>query len=152
MNRLSSPIFIAVVLLYSCIMSVTANNRNHSTAARFHFDITDRPDEKRFVLSLKSLDDRPLCIYVEKWPNQKGQLHFGSRWVKLKSPNGTYPAKDENFGYCVDEHGKHCLIYIAPRSTLNGFIGYEQFGNPAVIEKLSRRQLDFPVSPSVCEK
>jgi hypothetical protein len=116
MNHLGPSIFIGTVLLFSCSMSARGNNRNHSAAPRYRFEITDSSDEKRFVLSLKSLDDRPLCIYVEKWPNGKGQLHFGSTWVKLKSAEGTYPARDENFGYCIDEHGKPCLIRIAPRS------------------------------------
>jgi hypothetical protein len=152
MNHLMSPIFIAVVLLSSPLMSASPNHRNHSAAPRYRLDITDRPAEKRFVLTLKSLDDRPLCIHVEKWPNRKGQVHFGRTWVKLESAEHTYAARDENFGYCIDESGKPCLLKILPGATLKGFVGYEQFGDPIVIANLAHRKLHFLVSPRVCEK
>jgi hypothetical protein len=152
MNGLRSPIFIAFVLLSLFSMSADPNHRNHSAAPHYRFEITDRPAEKRFALTLKSQDDRPLCIYVEKWPNQKGQVHFGRTWVKLESAEDTYAARDENFGYCIDDSGKPCLLKILPGATLEGFIGYEQFGDPIVIAGLTHRKLHFPVSPQVCEK
>jgi hypothetical protein len=138
-------------LLWSCLIASAASQQTDSTSARYRFAIIDRPQERKFVLTVESLDSRPLCIAVEKWPNRAGQLHFGSVWVKLESSEGTFPARDENFGYCVGPHGEPCLIQIAPGSVLKGSIGYEQFGDPTAIAKLSKRHLKFPVSPSVCK-
>jgi hypothetical protein len=127
--------------------------RNHVVPApRYVFKVYDHPGEKRFLLSLKSLDDRALCIYVEEWPNGKGQLHFGSTWVTLETQARVYPARDENFGYCVSERGKPCVIRIAPRSELRGFIGYAEFGDSAKIASLHQRKLRFKVSPQICKE
>jgi hypothetical protein len=145
----ASPIFITVMVLCSCLISASANKRNQSAVPRFRFEITDRPQQKKFLLTLRSLDNRPLCMPFYKWPNRFGQVHFGSSWVRLESSEGTHAIRNENFGYCV---GPSCIIHIPPGSTLYGFIGYEQFGDPTVIARLSQRKLRFPVLPDVCEK
>src|SRR6266480_1580537 len=96
-----------LVLLFLLRAAAGSDRANKSADPRYRLDIVDRPNEKRFNLSLKSLDRRSLCIYFDEWPNKFGQLHFGSGRVKLESSEGTYPARDENFGYCV---GPSCII------------------------------------------
>lgn len=113
MSNLVALNITSVMLLLSCVTPAIGKNQDESATPRYRFQIVDRSDEKRFELNLTSRDDRWLCIYVEKWPNDKGQLHFGSKWVKLRSARATFLAHDENFGYCADENGKPCLIRIA---------------------------------------
>lgn len=117
-----------------------------SASPRYRLDITDNPEQKRFLLTLKSLDNRTLSISFQDWPNQFGQTHFGSTWVKLQTPQGVYPARDHNFGSCL---GDNCSIEIPPGGELKGFIAYAEFGKPSVIAALPKRKLIFVVSPSV---
>jgi len=148
MNALRPLALLSTALLAGCSTQPVIISQNPTPHARYHLTVSDRSDLRRFVLTLKSFDDRPLCLNVNQWPNYFGQLHFGSTWVTLVSTEGKYPARDENFGTCI---GPTCVIHIAPGSTLTGFIGYREFGSPAKIAGLSRRQLHVVVSPSVCE-
>jgi hypothetical protein len=134
-----------VVWLWSCWVPLGLSPRA-SVPPRYQLKVIDRPQQKKFLVALRSSDDRPLCLDVEDWPNRFGQLHFGSTWVKLQSSEGTYPARDKSFGYCLGG----CTIRIAPGSELTGFIVAE-FGEPAAIAALSQRQLQFVVSPRVCK-
>lgn len=140
--------FIAFIIAASalCSTAVLGSDGSGSTP-RYELIIKDRPDLKRFTIALKSLDTRPLCLEITRWPNDIGHLHFGSVWVRLRSDEGVYAARDENFGRCV---GPSCTLHIQPRSVLNGFIGYAEFGNPNKIMKLSRRRLEVDIAPVAC--
>lgn len=127
-----------------------AQGESGSPAPRYHLAIQDRPIEKRFLLTLRSMDDRPLCVPVEKWPNGLGQVHFGSSWVKLTSGRRVYPARDQNFGYCIEDNGGPCLLVIKPRGELKSFIAYAEFANPRIISALPKRRLSFPVTVWLC--
>lgn len=146
MNLLRFLCCLAVVSSYGAISAI-AGQRDSAPPPRYRVEIVDRPKEKRFVIVLKSLDDRSLCLGIGQWPNELGQLDFGSTWVALKSGGHTYRPRDTNFGYCPG-----CDIRVAPRSELRGFIGYAEFGQAAAIAALPERQLHFPVTASVCEK
>lgn len=148
MIRLMIMRLASILALSSSVVALASNRVFASDPPRYRVEINDRPQQKRFVVALRSLDNRSLCIDLEKWPNRRGQLHFGSTWVKLDTSEGSYPARDENFGYCLGG----CTIRIAPRSVLTGFIGYAQFGRPAAILVLKQRQLRFAVTPRVCKK
>ena len=116
----------------------------------YHFTVTDRPDLNRFILTVKSTDPRPMCLYTDKWPNRLGQLHFGSTWVSLTARGVTLRAHDSNFGVCRGDAS--CYIYLPPGGTLTAFIGYEQFGDPAEIAALAERELKFPIALFRCPK
>jgi hypothetical protein len=146
MNILRWFSLLNLVWLWSC--SVPVGSERAPVPPRYQLEIRDRPQQKKFLLTLRSLDDRPLCLDIEDWPNGSGQLHFGSSWVKLALPEGIHPARDENFGYCLGG----CTIHIAPGSALTGYIGYAAFGEPAAIAALSQRHLQFVVSPRVCRR
>lgn|SRR5215831_17968129 len=142
---LQIPLLVAASLLPG-ISRVSAGTKGGNV--HYHFQITDRPDQQRFVLTLRSTDKRPICIYRDKWPNGFGQLDFGSTWVTLHASEKLLPARDTNFGICGGDES--CYMRILPGQELSGFIGYEQFGKPEEIAKLARRKLHFPVSPLVC--
>ena len=132
-----------VVFLVLLSRAVTA-----SPPLRYRLSILDQAVQKRFVVSLISLDDLPMCLHRQSWPNQFGHLHYGAHWATLRTDNGTCPAYDENHGRCV---GPECLLHIAPHATLKGFISYEMFGHPSIIARLPGRRLQLSVSPQLCE-
>jgi hypothetical protein len=145
MNVLRFLYWLAIVCSYAAISAIAG--QHDSAPPRYRIDIVDRPEEKRFLIVLKSLDDRSLCLGIGQWPNEFGQLDFGSTWVALKSAGDTYRPRDTNFGYCPG-----CEIRIAPRSELRGFIGYAEFADPATIAALPKRHLHFPVTAWICKK
>ena len=151
-----SGIPIANILRCSCVLNsiwlsscvAPLGNERVSVPPRYQLEIVDRPLQRRFVVTLRSLDSRPLCLDIENWPNQFGQLHYASSWVKVGSPEGIYPARDKNLGYCLGE----CTIRIAPKSALTGFIRYAEFGDPSAIAALSQRYLQVVVALRVCRR
>jgi hypothetical protein len=116
---------------------------------RYRLSIRDSSVQKRFIVSLTSLDDRPLCLHIQSWPSPDGHLHYGRHWATLHTSKGTYPAYDENHGRCV---GPSCILHIAPHATLTGFVSYEMFGHPSVIARLPDRRLELSVSPALCSE
>jgi hypothetical protein len=143
--KFTRPIWILV--LAGCLYMSIPISGFAEAAARYRVNIIDDPKEKRFIVVLKSLDDRSLCLGVGQWPNHVGQLDFGSSWVQLKSAAKSFRPRDTNFGYCPD-----CEIRVAPRKELKGFINYAEFGDPRAIAALPERQLHFPVVAWVCQK
>jgi hypothetical protein len=135
------------ILIAATFLNIAASNSVVASAPRYKVEILDQPAEKRFLITLKSFDSRPLCLGVEQWPNVRGQVDTGSKRAKLESAKGTYLARDENFGSCL---GDACIIHLAPRSSIRGFINYAEFGDPSVIATLPQRQLHFPVTTWIC--
>ena len=111
--------------------------------------VTDNRGEFQFDLELQSRDDRPICITVEQWPNEDGQLHMGSEMAVLRTKDNLIRAKDVNFGSCPGGCGE---IRISPGSSLEGRISYAAFGDPAAVASSSVRDLEFGVFPYYCSR
>ena len=54
---------------------------------------------------------------------------------------------DTNFGFCPGGCG---IIVVSPGETLRGFIPYSEFGDPAQIEQLQDRRLEYLIVPRIC--
>jgi len=114
---------------------------------RFQFMIRDNPANLRFDLVMISHDNRPICISHGGWPDAAGHVDWGSQWVEVKSLQRKFPARDWDFGYCVDGE---CTTQIPPHGSLKGFINYAEFGDPKEIAELPQRQLEFETTPHLC--
>jgi hypothetical protein len=114
---------------------------------RYRLVIKDNPTAERFDLTLHSDDSRAICLGQGGWPNQLGNLDWGSQWVKLQSGKKVFKARDWNFGYC---DGAECSTRVPPYGTLTGFIGYAEFGDPKEIAVLPKRRLHFDPLLYVC--
>jgi hypothetical protein len=136
-----------IASIAALVWVVPADLRSEEAPARYGLTIRDLPSAKQFELTLRSLDHRPICVEIRRWPNRFGRVHFGSHWVILHTGKGIYPAINENFGRCV---GPGCIIHIAPGKTLTGFIRYSAFGNEKQIAALPSRRLQVDVEPVVC--
>jgi len=142
-----STTLVGVSLLLAASSLCSARAERAGSGPQYRLVVSDRPDLKRFLLTLTSFDRRPLCLHVTKWPDYFGHVHFGSSWVTLTATEGNYPAHDENFGTCI---GPSCVIRLAPGGKLNGFIGYREFGDPKRVSKLSNRKLKVVTAPVIC--
>lgn len=123
-------------------------NAKPMTSPMFKLETIDIPEQKRFELTLKSLDARQLCLDVEQWPNSIGGVHFGRDIAVLEFDDGSVPIHDSNFGYCPGGCG---TIEVEPNSELRALIPYGQFGDPNEIAKLKNKRLKFSVSPRYCK-
>src|SRR5689334_10239936 len=139
-------LLIFVVAICSCAIP----NPLRSATSRYRFEIKDQPDRKQFLVILRSLDHRMLCIYESRWPSG-GRLCFGKTWTRVESLEGTFRGGELNCGYSIDQNGMAPRIRIPPYTELRGIISYEEFGKPNDIAKLTGRRLIFPVRPEVCE-
>src|SRR5437588_12277227 len=99
-SHLLRRLSVASAVLFSCVLFL------HNTAAgsppRYRLSVSDRPDQRRFVIALHSMDKRPLCLYQFRWPNKNGEI--GSDWVILESSEGKFKARDVNFGLMPPEN------------------------------------------------
>src|SRR5436305_1550704 len=119
------------VLRWFIVFLATLSSAGAASApVRYRLSILDSSVQKRFNVTLTSLDDRPMCLHIQSWPNSIGHLHYGRHWATLHTSKGIYLAHDENHGRCV---GPSCILHIAPHGTITGFVSYEMFGHPAVI-------------------
>lgn len=132
-----------VALLGSCAQKIT-----RPTADRYELDITDNAAERRFDVSLKSADNRAVCVSVENWPNSSGHFTVEKDDTYLQVGPNRLPAKSKLMSaYCPGGCGKH---RVEPNSSLRGFISYEVFGDPENLAKEPQKRLNFPVSPHYC--
>ena len=138
----------SVLRYFTVFLAFVSTGVFASRPPRYRLSVSDLSVQRRFAVSLISMDDRPICIELRRWPNDVGHVHYGGDWVILHSSGGTYPAQDENFGRCV---GPECILHIAPHGKLTGFVSYEMFGPPAAIARLSDRQLEFQIRPIACD-
>jgi hypothetical protein len=141
-----------LILSSACIsfvlcMTPTDSLARESPDPQYQLIIKDVPAARHFELTLQSLDERPICVELRRWPNRAGRVHFGNSWVVLHTSAGLFRAKDENFGRCV---GPECLIHIGPKKALHGFIAYFVFGDEQKIARLPKRRLQIDVRPMLC--
>ena len=136
----------ALGIVSLCMQPIRMLARENSQL-QYRLTVTDVPRMQRFELALRSFDDRPMCMHIQRWPNQFGRVHFGSSWVVLQSAAGVYRARDENLGRCV---GPTCIIHIAPKGVLRGFINYSVFGSALDATALKNRRLQVDVQPKLC--
>lgn len=134
------------LVIAGLLMPFTTLARENSEP-RYRLTTKDVPSAKHFELTLTSLDDRPICLHVQRWPNQFGRVHFGASWVMLQSAGGLYRARNENSGRCV---GPTCIIHIAPKGSLRGVISYSVFGGAVDVKALKGRRLQVDVRPKLC--
>lgn len=149
---------VAVFSMACCLLvsgCTTTSSEPKTTAThrpRFEFSVEDQKERHRFVLRLRSTDQRTLCVEVERWPNKAGRLHFGSTWAFVASDGKIFPGGEENFGYCLEDVGQPCYRRVNPGGVLEGFVEYSEFGNPRAIAKLANKRLHLPIDPVFCKK
>lgn len=127
--------------------AAVATSKSHQDQPTYTVAVSDAPDIAGFKVSLKSHDKRKLCLTLEQWPSKNGLLS-GTDMAQIETPTKIIQAKGVDFGYCPGGCGK---IEIKPYSTLDGFISYSAFGDPAAIGHLASKQLQFRVQPFFCK-
>lgn len=119
------------------------------TSDRYALEISDNADAKRFDLILISKDVKPICVWIDNWPNDLGQLHMGADKATLRTATTELQAKVANFGYCPGGCGEHRIV---PRGELRGFIAYSAFGDEDRIAAESDKRLSYFPWPHYCAK
>jgi hypothetical protein len=142
--QLTSLKAVAMAILLAVPITTLAQNNSEP---KYQLTIKDAPSAKRFNLTLRSLDDRAMCMHIQRWPNRFGRVHFGQSWITMHSAHRLFRARDENLGRCV---GPTCIIHIAPKGVLRGFISYSVFGGEHFVERLKDRHLQVDVQPKLC--
>jgi hypothetical protein len=106
-------------------------------------------DNSTFGIKLTSKSKIPICFSVDDWPNRLGEVSGGPGRASLKAVDFSAASADTNFGYCV---GQACTIVVAPYASMEGVIGYKQFGDPDAIRALRNKQLTYDISPFFCPR
>jgi hypothetical protein len=141
-----SGTLVALLITFPCVAEEPFKLNPGYPPPRFEFAIKDNPQDRRFDLILVSHDDRPICISHGGWPDGSGHVNWGSRDVKIESRGSVFPSRDWDFGYCAGE----CMTQIPAHGTLEGFINYEEFGDPSQIAELPDKRLTFETFVHLC--
>jgi hypothetical protein len=100
-----------------------------------------------FGIKLTSKSKTSLCFSVDDWPDRLGEVSGGAGRASLKAVDFSAASVDTNFGFCV---GRACTIVVAPFASIEGVIGYKEFGNPDTVKTLRDKQLTYNISPFFC--
>jgi hypothetical protein len=100
-----------------------------------------------FDIKLTSKSKTPLCFSVDDWPDRLGEVAGGAGRASLTAVAFSAASTDTNFGFCV---GKACTIVVAPFASIEGVIGYKEFGDTGTIKALRNKQLTYSISPYFC--
>ncbi|WP_339863481.1 hypothetical protein [Paremcibacter congregatus] len=110
--------------------------------------INENYEAQRFILNLKALTDKNLCVSVDVWPNSIGQLSFATDRAYVLIGEEKYPyLQDRNFGYCVGI----CHIKVLSGKSIKGFVTFSEFDDEAFLEEKAKRNLIYQVQPSFCD-
>ena len=117
--------------------------------AQYELKVFDRPAEARFSLILSSKDNRDICVSTTVWPDRDGGTQTGRDVYSLETDRGTmFPHPPTMFADCW---GAGCETRLRPGESIEGFIAYSEFGDPADIKALRKRELHVDIVPAVCE-
>jgi hypothetical protein len=112
-----------------------------------HLPVTliDQPDRGQLALMYSNETNTFICLAIEDWPNEFGNLHEASRTVFLVVEGQRFPFEENNMGYCVGQ----CTMKIAPRQQLHASIPYEKFDLPVGLHK-APKELVYSPAAHVC--
>ncbi len=113
-----------------------------------HFPVVvqDNAEEQKFDISMQNTTAKAVCISVENWPNNIGELHYAADILYIEIASDTYPIFDSNLGYCPKGCGTH---KIEAGETLKGNIPYKLFAIPEH-QKTSKKKLHFTPAAFKC--
>lgn len=114
--------FLVLVTIASCV-GTRYRPSERPSSRDFEFSILRDDEAKRFLLRLRSFASRDLCVHVEDWPNQSGQLSQSKHDIRVRSNSGVFLPALVNFGYCIGP----CEIRIRPGEQISGFVNYKEF-------------------------
>lgn len=136
-------LFLVVALQSSCSTSVT-----RPSPENFRVEIIDNVDERRFDVSLASLDDHAICVSKESWPGESGGFAGPQDYTYLQVGSNRLPVRSALSSiYCPGGCGEH---RVAPHGVLRGFIAYGEFADANAIAAEPRKELHFPLIPYYC--
>lgn len=138
--------FAGLLALASCVAS---NDQPVIFADQREYTLTVSPngEGQAFEVLLVSKSDTALCLGIDMWPNSLGRLHMGADLAQIEVGGRAFPARDDNFGYCI---GQRCTITIQPRQSLSGRIGFAEFDGWDWRRDLEHSRLNFDVHPLRC--
>ena len=114
----------------------------------FPIAVYDNIDEQKFDLMMRNTSAKAVCIDVQSWPNNIGELHYAAHEVSVEIESELYPIRDDNLGYCPTGCEDHV---IEAGSTLKGSIPYGLFGISKQ-ETAHAKQLNFSPATFECRK
>jgi hypothetical protein len=139
---------LTTLALIGCI-SPRADNATAPVEGKDYILTTESDDANaRFNVSLRTLATRPLCMSIVEWPSRNGAIGGGSGIAEILSDTTKLSPHDFNYGTCI---GPQCLLRVPPDQTLRGFIAYNQFGDPTIIQALPRKRLAIYSKPAFCD-
>jgi len=112
----------------------------------FPIAIHDNIGEQKFDIMIQNTSTKSVCIDVQNWPNNVGELHYAADIVSVEIGSKSYPIRDSNLGYCPSGCEDH---KIKAGETLEGSIPYKLF-EILDSEKNSKKELSFTPAAFEC--
>jgi len=89
------------------------------------YEFLDEPSENRIGLTLQNLSENPLCMSLESWPNDKGEVGMPGEYFTLVVGDRQFPVALTHFDFCPS-----CVYFVLPGETVTAHVAYSSFGLP----------------------
>jgi hypothetical protein len=124
MNRSAAIALVSCIPLLACAATSRGADVSFVPSSEYELSISPNLAQQTFDLTLRSKSQTSICIDLDQWPNNLGQVAGGGERAKVIASGRTFPAVDHNFGYCI---GKDCQIRVSAGGYLEGHIGFSEF-------------------------
>ncbi len=120
-------------------------------AGKFRLQVTDEPENLRFLVVLVSEDRRDVCLEHGAWPDRDGKIETGGDGLfSVITERETFKLHEPRL-YADCWGDPECFIHVKPGKSLKGFILYSEFGDPQTIRSRAKRVLKSEIVPSICD-
>lgn len=80
-----------LLILLVALQSSCSTAATRPSSESFRVEIIDNLDERRFDVSVTSLDDHAICVSKENWPDESGGFAGPQDYTHLRVGSGTLP-------------------------------------------------------------
>lgn len=131
----------------SCVHSPVVSGSTEIPS--FSLEAFDDPKNERFVLELRSNEDRVICVTLEGWPTKKGTVFSADQRLVLVLPDkSTYGGVTPKIQFSCPGG---CGYYeVEPKGLLSGYVRYDQIVDVDRWRFEKQKQLRFGSSVHWC--
>ena len=138
---------VAFVVLIPMACAACASTPVASPQPKFALTVSNEPAAKRFLVSLRSLEQhQQVCLNVRHWP-KAGNI-FAPHAASVVTVAGTFEADFVDMGYCPGGCGE---IRLGPLQTISGELSYSAFPEESrLAAEQGHAQLSLDIHPTFC--
>jgi hypothetical protein len=131
-------------LVYLLVSITAAGCAQNVESVNVDYEFLDEPTERRISLSFQNPSDSPICMSLESWPNDKGEVGMPGEYFTLVIADRKFPVECTHFDFCP-----RCVYFVLPGEKVTAYVPYESFGIPSDLVS-DEKALQYQPTAFVC--